>query len=863
MKMIIPELSLVVLIGPSTSGKSTFAKNHFLPTEILSSDFCRGLVSDSENNQDATDPAFDVLHYIAGKRLELGKLTVIDATNVQEFARKPLISLAKENNFMPVAIVFDIPERICQERNQTRSDGQIPAYTLQNQIRDLKSSLKTLKREGFRYIYIFHKPEEAEEAEIERQHMWTNRSTEHGPFDIIGDVHGCYDELERLVLKLGYQITRDNDNRFCVSHPDYRRLVFLGDLTDRGPRIPEVLQFAMDVTQTSGALCVPGNHDIKLLHQLCGKKVQITHGFGDTLSQLHGKSDLFKGQLKDWLNGLVSHYVLDNGKLVVAHAGMKQAYQGRGSAKVREFALYGETTGETDESNLPIRCDWAADYRGKALVVYGHTPQAVPYRLNHTINIDTGCVFGGNLTAYRYPEDETVSVKSLTCYDQPERPFLESTHTSSLSDQCEILNIDDVLGKRVINTSLLKGITIQEENSSAALEVMGRYAANPKWLIYLPPTMSPSETSKIDGYLEHPLEAFAYYRNHGVTQVVCEQKHMGSRAVVIVCRNKETAKMRFGAGDDSIGICYTRTGRRFFDDGKMETEFLSRIQRTLLRSGFFDDFQIDWVCLDCELMPWSAKAQALLQKQYAPVGVAGEVSLNLAVKALSSALKNKSCDDQVSKQASGQSADVSALLMKYMQRKGAIQKYIQAYRKYCWKADCLDDFKLAPFHILATEGKTHIDKEHIWHMNMIEQYCTGKDPLIIPTDHLLVDLNNEQSIRSAVLWWEELTASGGEGMVVKPFNFIAKDGHKLLQPAIKCRGVEYLRIIYGPEYDTLENLARLKKRSLARKRSLALREFSLGAESLERFVKREPLYRVHECAFGVLALESEPVDQRL
>ena len=259
---------------------------------------------------------------------------------------------------------------------------------------------------------------------------------------------------------------------------------------------------------------------------------------------------------------------------------MKESMQGRGSGKVRDFALYGETTGETDEFGLPVRYNWAAEYRGQAMVVYGHTPVPEPEWLNRTINIDTGCVFGGKLTALRYPERELVSVPVRKTYAQPAKPFqAEPAKAPELSAQHQhddLLDMDDVLGKRIISTRLHHNITIREENAIAALEVMSRFAANPKWLIYLPPTMSPSETSKEPGLLEHPAEAFAYYRHEGVPKVICEQKHMGSRAVLVVCQSEDVARKRFGVVGDGIGICYTRTGRRFFEDRAIESQWHAR-----------------------------------------------------------------------------------------------------------------------------------------------------------------------------------------------------------------------------------------------------------------------------------------------
>ena len=423
--MKIPEPSLILLIGPSGSGKSTFAHKHFKPTEILSSDFCRGLVSDDETDQAATNDAFEVLRFIASKRLAAGKLTVIDATNVQVEARKPLLALAREYHYLTVAIVFNMPTKLCQERNETRPDRNFKPHVIRQQSQQLRRSLRNLKREGFRnFLYVMSMPEDVEAIQVERQPLWTNRTDEHGPFDIIGDIHGCFDELVELLKELGYAISTQPDGNTVVEPPQGRKAVFVGDFVDRGPKVAEVLRLVMQMQKTGAAISVPGNHDVKLVRALRGKNVNPTHGLAESLAQLEQESTEFKTQVTEFLDSLVSHYVLDNGNLVVAHAGMKAELQGRASGRVREFALYGETTGETDEFGLPIRLNWADEYRGAAMVVYGHTPIAEPQWVNRTINIDTGCVFGGTLTALRYPEKELVSVPHTRRIINPSSRFL-------------------------------------------------------------------------------------------------------------------------------------------------------------------------------------------------------------------------------------------------------------------------------------------------------------------------------------------------------------------------------------------------------------------------------------------------------
>jgi protein phosphatase len=880
MKLTVPELSLVVLIGASGSGKSTFARTHFKATEVLSSDFCRGLVADDENDQAATPDAFAVLHFIAAKRLGAGKLTVVDATNVQAEARKPLLDLARDYHCLPVAIVLDLPEAICRERNRERADRQFGPHVIRGHCQQLRRSLRGLQREGFRYVYTLSSPESVAAATIERQPLWNDLKREHGPFDLIGDVHGCYDELAALLAQLGYEIVSPpaDGEDVGVRPPDGRKAVFLGDLVDRGPRIPDVLRIVMGMVESGAALCVPGNHDMKLLRKLRGKDVRITHGLAESLAQLEAEPPEFRERVVAFLDRLVSHYVLDDGRLVVAHAGMKEALQGRGSARVREFALYGETTGETDEFGLPVRYDWAAEYRGKAQVVYGHTPVPEPEWFNRTINIDTGCVFGGRLTALRYPEGELVSVPAARVYSQPIKPFLPqepgAAPLTAQQQHDDVLEIDDVLGKRLVTTRLHRSVMIREENAIAALEVMSRFAVNPKWLIYLPPTMSPCETSREPGWLEHPTEAFAYFRHQGVPRVVCEEKHMGSRTVIVVCRDEAAARRRFGVVGEGIGVCYTRTGRRFFEDRALEAELLARFRVALDATGAWEELRTDWACLDGELMPWSAKAQELLRRQYAAVGAASRAALAEAVAALDQALGRdgvvtlaeasaQARREQGVRRGDGATEAAGALRDRYAGRAAMAADYVDAYRRYCWPVHSVADLKVAPFHLLASEGAVHTGKDHLWHMEVLARLCRADEGLLLTTVCQLVDVTDPASHEAGARWWEAVTGRGGEGMVVKPLDFIARGQRGLVQPAVKCRGREYLRIIYGPEYTAPEHLERLRSRSLAAKRSLALREFALGIEALERFVRGEPLRRVHECVFGVLALESEPVDPRL
>jgi protein phosphatase len=853
MKISIPDFCLVALVGASGSGKSTFAARYFKSTEVLSSDFFRGLVSDDENDQTATTDAFDALHHVAGIRLRRRQFVVVDATNVQKQARAPLLALARRHHCFAVALVLDVPARECERRNAGRTDRDFGKHVIPNQVSQLRKSLRDLKTEGFRYVHVL-KAEDIDGLEIERTPLWTDRRHESGPYDIIGDVHGCYDELTDLLSSLGYRA----DAAGSWSHAEGRRAVFLGDLVDRGPRVVDVVQLVRGMQAAGSALCVPGNHDLKLQRALKGNKVKVSHGLAQSLEQIEALPDAEREQFKrdyiEFTEQLVSHLWLDGGRLCVAHAGMKEDYIGRSSGAVRDFALYGDTTGETDEFGLPVRYPWAEEYRGKASVVYGHTPVPVAEWLNNTVNVDTGCVFGGSLTALRWPEREVVSVPARATYADPIRPIaMASPAGGALQWQHdELLHAKDVLGRRHVQTQWAHRVSVPEDHAAAALEIMSRFAAEPRWLIYLPPTMSPCETAPDGDCLERPKEAFEYFRQSGVSAVICERKHMGSRAVVVVCRDDEVAQRRFGAsGALSAGLmgqCYTRTGRPFFDDEELHRLFLAEVSRAVGGAGLWDELGTDWLCLDCELMPWNAKAQGLLREQYAPVAVAGTLSLERAVAAARSAAQR--------------GVPVDNLLASLESRAADVRGYQAAYGQYCWSVDGLKHLRLAPFHVLASEGRTYFDRDHVWHMQTLAKLADVSE-LFEKTEWLTVDLADQASEQAAADWWLRMTAAGGEGMVVKPLSFVALHEGRLVQPAVKVRGREYLRIIYGPEYTEPQHLSRLRQRGLATKRSLAAREFALGAEALTRFVAREPLRRVHECVFAVLALESEPVDPRL
>ncbi len=850
MKFTIPDFSLVVMIGATGSGKSSLAERLFLPSEIVSSDACRAIVSDDETDLSATADAFDLVHYMAGLRLKRRKLTVIDATSVRREDRAQLVALARQWHALPVAIVLDIDPKLCHERNKTRANRQFGEHVPRNHVRTMRKGLKNLGKEGFRHVIVLKSPADVEALEIIREPLWTDQRADSGPFDIIGDVHGCFDELAELLEKLGYLIEpfeSGSEELIRCSHPEGRQALFLGDLVDRGPKNVDVLRLVMGMAEKDYARSVIGNHDFKLLRWLRGKNIKVAHGLELTIAELETTSGTFRKQVEKFIDSLFSHQWLDGGKLVAAHAGLKEEMHGRGSGAIRSFAMFGETTGEVDEFGLPVRLDWAREYRGEAAVIYGHTPAHEAEWLNNTICIDTGCVFGGKLTALRWPERQLVSVDAAREYMAPAKPLVKADGPAAQQEHDRTLFFDDYITKQRKETRFGESVWIPAENALAALEVVSRFAVDPRWMIYLPPTMAPCPTAPDGPYLEHPTQALDYYAERGVTDLVAEEKHMGSRALLIIARDAEAARTRFGVEDGKAGTIYTRTGRPFFRDDALEAEVVARIGGAIGAAGLWETLDTTWVLLDAEIMPWSAKAQELLRRQYDPTVAAAKASAAVLLEAIGEGRQIEGLDTL--------RAAASARLVNATEMERTIAGY-------CWDAASVDDYRIAPFHLLAAEGHVYSDATHPWHMEQLAKLA-ARDSILQATAWRCLDAASAEAREALTTWWQEHTGAGGEGMVLKPASFIARGKRGMVQPAMKVRGRAYLRIIYGPDYDMPENIERLRQRGLSRKFSLATREFALGLEGLHRFVERQPLRKVHECALGVLALESEPVDPRL
>lgn len=407
-----PACALVMLVGPSGAGKSTFASRHFTPTQVLSSDQCRRMIIDDEASQFVNEDAFALLHQWLELRLKHRRFTVVDSTALKPGSRDNLLAVAKKHEVPVFALALDVPEEECVRRDAARSDRQVGEKVVHRHHAQFANARREIEKDDRLAGYHILTMEQIDKVQIVRG----TPATEVTQFDVIGDVHGCWEELRELWELLGYQWNEDG----LPVHPEGRLPVFVGDLADRGPDSARVLRVGATLVARGLALFAPGNHDDKLFRMLKGRNVQRSHGLDLTEAQINALPKGERATLVDdilrHLSSTPSHLVLDGGALVVAHAGIKEEMIGNTGGHVREMTLYGDVRGFEPGTNKPIRHDWAQDYKGKALIAYGHTPQEEICFVNNTVNLDGGCVFGGKLCALRYPEREIICVPAHKVY---------------------------------------------------------------------------------------------------------------------------------------------------------------------------------------------------------------------------------------------------------------------------------------------------------------------------------------------------------------------------------------------------------------------------------------------------------------
>lgn len=858
-----PHAGIIVLVGPSNSGKTTLLRRlvdegTFLQTEIVSSDEYRTRLGDTDfmdwknrpreeadiifnDYQLLSSLAFEAMNTTIAMRCRLGKLTVVDATHLQEEYRKQYIDLADKHNVPCIAWVLDVQEETLLKRDDQR-DHPRGRQRVKQQLGQFKRSLRSIKDEGFAYTYTLKDTDGVLFARKQNPLL-----VEIGAgLDIIGDIHGCYNEMIELLDKLGYTV----DENGLYKHPEDRQLVSVGDVMSRGPQSLKTMIFWKKHVESGVARMIDSNHGWKIARYLGGRNVILSHGDEHIATELEQYAQeagdeaatILKNEMKQFLLSAPSHLLFcRNGvrRVVVAHAGIRDEYIGKHSKRIQDFCRYGDTDG-MDGKGTPVRKEWYVEHESGEIIVWGHDPRPFPTVVKNTVNIDQGAVFGGSLTAYRYPEQQFVSIKAKRDYaGDPDSPLIRWER-----GRFSPPNLRKFVEGYAVQTELYGEVTVRGEFVKAAIDTVSHFTVPLEELVYFPPTMSPAPAVSVDeNYLEHPREAFAYFRAQGVKNMVAEKKHMGSRAILLLFRNEEAALSYVGR--PTLGTIYTRTGRAFFDRST-ESEVLHKLNEDLQRADYFTKNNTDLLLLDAEIVPWNLKARELISSQYAHVA--------------ESALMDREHLLEKLREAEQSGRDVAPWIIEMEEKLQNAHIFREAFQKYCWDVNGLDGIKIAPFHTLAHSGQTFFDHSHIWHMEQNRKLATLSS-LFMETEYRTVtsEADEEQVIR----WWEEMTEEGHEGIVIKPETFISRNGDKMIQPALKVRGRKYLHIIYGIDYLQPENLARLKQRKTGKKERHALMECALSKESVERFIRKEPIERVHECVLAAMSLESDPVDPRL
>lgn len=860
MKLSFPHAGIVLLIGASNSGKTTLLQRWIkegilLPSEVISSDELRRIVGDQDyitwtnRPKDEADGLFEEYQAISGEafrmleeiiiaRCRLNKLTVVDATHIYAEDRQRYLKIAEQNNVPIVAVVLNVSEKTLYRRDELRSQPR-GKKRVNQQFHNLKKGLPSIRKEGFRSVYIV---DEEEELEVFRKSNPIYIDVDKG-IDFIGDIHGCFTELITLLKELNYKA---KDGFFI--HPEGRKFMSVGDVMSRGPKSLKTMLFFKEHIEKGLAYMTDSNHGWKIARWLDGRNVKMNHGDENVEKELkdyeqqYGQENTtrLKEDLKTFLLSAPSHYVVTkNGvaTVVCTHAGIRDEWIGKQSDSISDFCRYGDTDG-FDESGKPIRKDWTVHHKGSQLIIWGHDPKPQPQLINNTLNIDQGVVFGGRLTAFRYPEWTIVSIKAEENYSGSSDNPLVEWEKKRLNPP----NIAKFIDGYNVKTGNMGDVKIPAGHVKSAIDTVSHYTIPIEQLVYIPPTMSPTpEVSGLDEYLEHPKEAFDYYRSHGVEQLIAEKKHMGSRAILLLFKDKSAATKAVGTPMD--GIIYTRAGRRFFDK-ETEMKVVRQLTDELKEKNYFEVYNTDFVLLDAEIMPWNLKAKELIRKQYAHVSETAMLDRSKLVEKLTTA----------------HYTDVSDWLMEYKDKLKNAEVFKEVFQKYCWSVDGLEEIQIAPFHVLAHSNRTFFDKSHRWHMEMNRQFAE-QSSLFVETEYKVI--SGPQDDEDIISWWETMTKEGHEGIVIKPDTFIPTFKGRLIQPAIKVRGRKYLNIIYGMDYLAPDNLIRLKRRNTSKKQRNALKEFSLGIEGIKRFVEGDSIERVHECVLAVLALESDPVDPRL
>lgn len=833
----IPDPALIVISGGNRDARQEVTQRLFAKEERMFVDDLYQWIPEIKNpgaNSVDTDLE-EVFLSIIRLRLKRNRMTVIDIEGRSRSFRSELVRLGKRYHLEPVWIV------LC-------SEGNPPAENFE----------RTCRQEGFREVW-FADVEQTQKLEVVRTKSPTLFLNWKGPFDIIGDVHGCFEELLSLLKELGYSWEGDpwNPEAGLKLQTASRRFpVFVGDLVDRGPYPKETLKLVMHLCRTGQAGAVPGNHDEKIARALSGVQFRKRdEDFARTLKLASADGDEFMEAVAEWIHSMPSHMVLDEGKLVVAHAGSKRSHHGRNSKSIREFCLYGATTGKTDELGLPERLNWAAEYDGSAWVIYGHTPVSAPRWENRTVNIDTGCAYGGYLTALRYPEMETVSEPSRKEYAVSKR-YLPLNHVlrRKLASQEKPLSSvenhenaaiaggffvggkkyqswEDFIGLEEVDAGRRGVIALRGEKVRAAIDWLKANHWSEDIEGFVPPSVVAAEANSTSSELECPSSVFRYLKNNRSTMAVCSSWIPGPISIVKLKRESS--------------------------NGVKRGSILERLEKALSNSGFWERSSANQALFEMviddragrgrqksserKLKDWVQESQALAE--------VGMFDTRAILERLNRAMEHGN--------------DLVALTARYQKTRERLVRFSH------WADSVLDSSNpsvcIHQMRLLATDQEVVLEQDHDR-----QEFLLGYDSLREKDPKLFLErrihrviLEDAVAMEQAIEQWKQETAGGAWGWQICPFEGAPAGKRGWIQPAIQCRGIEALQRLYGLDFVQDEQFETTRRRCIAARRTQAAKEWALAFEWLKRWKNGDPVWRLHECLVGILAVKAEPTDPRL
>lgn len=753
----IAENALIVFMGMDPDTMRQYAHQHFPHIRYIDLEECYKLLSDENSDLTITDiEVFDFFLSWIHQRTAIGNPTIAGGNWLHRSQRKQLAEVASKNHVSLQLLLFTLKTK--------RASTSVKRF---------HAALQTLKQEGFKKIIALDHESQLNAPAFHRKPLAVNLRHLSGPFDIIGDVHGCFDELRQLLHQLGHTLTYEKA-AWGIDHPQKRKLIFVGDLADRGPKSVDTLTFVMDLTLAHKAYAIKGNHDDKLFRYLKGNNIAAQHGLETTIVELEHQEKAFHQRLYHFLKNLPAHLVLDRGNLVVTHAAIHARYIGKEDPVIEQFCMYGPTTGKLDENGFPERLRWQEDYDGKAWVVYGHTPVLTAAWQGNTVNIDTGAVYGNGLTALRYPEWTTVFQPSFHTYAPSKR--LEIKPSDLPAPDWNNMAIPAEGEGVALEGPDEHGIFIDPASVNNARVYFTNLALPLQALPYLPPSypLTPVLASKEIG---NPIPAIEKYAAAGVTALTAELQPAGQKCVILIVKDPHTAVVHF-ALKSFKGSILQPNGMPVFENDVLTDRCLDQLHHMLTAANWWELFRSNWFVFEAfiqhsgytriplsyyrrHLLPWLKETQHLN-------------------------------DTLPHAQAKGEAFE--NLKTYWSERVTWDDDYNTCYEQFNQPCTKLLAPVIWPSVLVASSTQVFLGQPVNWHFKTLQTLVNKAPELLLSVPQFQIQVAQETDWEMAENHWRSLDPNTWEGIVIKP----ARNANHKLLPGLLCRAHPLHLLYLGP-----------------------------------------------------------------